>query len=140
MKEKKYSLRLVVCLTLSILLIQACAVLNETREASNIKVYNRSYNEMINIIGQAIRNNKLEIWDFVEEQRKSATVTFGRRDAFNNRSLPTVKGYVHITRLESNKRTEVKIQNPKYSYATPSEYQKDYERILLEEIDKLVSR
>ena len=142
MERQNHSVHFFICssIILCIFFLYGCAALNESKIPQNDKLYQRSYEEMINIAGNALRNNKLEIWDFVEKRGEGATITFGLRDALNNRSLPTVKGYIHIYKMDGEKVTRVKVQNPNYSYATPSEYRKNYERILMEEIDKLVSR
>lgn len=125
-------------LFLSSLLLSGCAGSGQVGGYSGWDQYDKSYNEMVTIVEQAINSSALGIDNIqVIEADSLMRITFSKTVRFQNQDVQEEEADVYIRKL-SDIQTEVKIENPDYYFAVPENQRTDYRRILRTRIKSVI--
>jgi len=118
---------------------QGCGPL-ESVSGDRSKTYNQNFDTMITTVEKALRGRSLEI-NFAQKSDDGNRyfVKFHSTSYVNTQTQRRDEGEIIIERIGENK-TKVAINNPEYDATIPSHHREKYDKELIEEIDKILSR
>lgn len=121
------------------IIMQACAGMGSMR-GRDVRIYRESINKMVEITQQAIQKKGYSVIG-VEQRAEAAqrtTITFVKRSTAGQQMVSSMRAYVYLAKVDTADAVEVRVDNPEYSYGTPTDQRIDYAKILFAEIDKLL--
>ncbi len=119
--------------------INACAGMGSIR-GDNSSIYYESIDRMVEISRKAIQNKGYSVTS-IQQRRETArrtTIIFVNRTTAGQQMVNSMQSYVHLAKVDTADAVIVRIDNPDYSYGTPTDQRIDYAKILFAEIDKLL--
>lgn len=118
--------------------IHACAGLG-SMTGENVRVYHESIDKMIDITRQAIHNNGYSVRgiDRRRESSQRVKITFVNRSTAGQQMVNSMQSYVHLAKVDTADAVVIRVDNPDYSYGTPTDQRIDYAKVLFAEIDKI---
>lgn len=122
-----------------VITIQACAGMDSIR-GENARIYKQSINKMVEISRRAIQNKGYSVSSIQQrhEADRRTTITFVNRTTAGQQMVSSMQSYVHLAKVDTADAVVVRIENPDYSYGTPTDQRIDYAKVLFAEIDKLL--
>jgi len=122
-----------------IITIYACAGIGSTT-GENVRIYHESINKMVEISRQAIQNKGYSVTSIQQrrEESRRTTITFVNRTTAGQQMVSSMQSSVHLAKVDTMDVVAVRVDNPDYSYGTPTDQRVDYAKLLFGEIDKLL--
>jgi nucleosome binding factor SPN SPT16 subunit len=121
------------------IVVQACAGMGSIK-GKNVRIYHESIDKMVDITQQAIRKNSYSIISIEQraESDQRTTISFANRSTAGQQMVSSMQAYVFLSKVDTADAVKVQVDNPDYSYGTPTDQRIDYAKILFAEIDKLL--
>lgn len=122
-----------------LLMIQACAGTGSLR-GDDAKLYYQSIDRMVEVCRDAIENKGYSMTN-IQQKREAArrtTITFVNRSTAGQQMVSSMQAYISLAKVDTADAVVVRVDNPDYSYGTPTDQRLDYAKILFEEIDRLL--
>ena len=137
MKKRKYFYP-AGCVTILLIVLQACAGPGQMNGSGSWKSYSRDYEKMKSVVQQAIKSSSLGINYVNETDSKDAiTIIFARRSSLGNEKVQKNQGKAFIQKTAGGK-SRIRIENPEYHFSVPDYQREDYRRKLYTRIDDLL--
>lgn len=129
---------IVTLVTFSLLLIGCSGSGSLAGESAGSKVYDKSFEEMQNVVKQAIRGMNLKISNTsISDSNSKMSMTIIREQYMGDDEVQRDQGQVRIIRLEK-KKTRVEVDNPEYHYSVPQHQRAEYRRVLFLQIKDIL--
>lgn len=136
----KYNTLFSLSLTIAVsIMMQACAGMGSIK-GKNVRIYHESLDKMVDITQQAVRKNSYSIISIEQraETNRRTTIRFANRSTAGQQMVPSMQAYAFLSKVDTADAVKVQVDNPDYSYGTPTDQRIDYAKILFAEIDKLL--
>lgn len=123
----------------AVITMHACAGMG-SMAGENVRIYHQNIDKMIEITRQAIHNKGYNVRR-IDQRRESSQrtrIVFVNRSTAGHQMVNSMQSYVHLAKVDTADAVKVRVDNPDYSYGTPTDQRIDYAKILFAEIDKLL--
>lgn len=122
-----------------LIVVQACSGSgNLSSNSDSTREYSQQFGFMTKVVKGAIKGSGLKVRDVSQSQNPSQmTIRVIRSGYASSRDIPQESGQIFIVKKGESK-TEVKIENPEYSYSVPQRQRQDYQKVLFPRIEKLI--
>lgn len=95
---------------------------------------------MIEVCRDAIENKGYSMTN-IQQKREAArrtTITFANRSTAGQQMVSSMQAYINLAKVDTADAVIVRVDNPDYSYGTPTDQRIDYAKLLFKEIDELL--
>lgn len=132
-------IRVIIIAILVIVTMYACASTGSLRN-ENTKLYYESMDRMIQISRNALENKGYAVTNIHErrEANRRSTIAFVNRAAAGQQLVSSMESNIHLAEVDTVDAVFVRIDNPNYNFATPTDQRIDHASILFEEIENLL--
>lgn len=130
---------LVLFTIVAMVVLQGCGPLASI-SGDRSKTYEKDFDTMVETVEKAVRGQALEI-NFAEKSDDGNRyfVAFNATSYVNTQTQRRDEGEIIIERMGDNK-TKITINNPEYEPTVPSHHREEYDKELIEEIDKILGQ